>query len=65
VKSPQLQGPVERWIVVAGIVLAAGGIMSTLLISRPIHAQLDIQGNTPELVSRVSWPLTGSKNVLE
>ena len=55
---------VERWIIVAGVVLAAGGILSTLLISRPIHAQLDIQGNTPELVSRLmatDW----IRNVLE
>jgi hypothetical protein len=44
---------VQRWIVVTGIVLAVGGIVSTALISRPIHAQLDIQGNTPELVSRL------------
>ena len=44
---------VKRWIVVAGIFLAAGGIISTLLISRPNHAQLGIQGNTPELVSRL------------
>jgi len=55
---------VERWIVVAGLVLAVGGILSTALISRPIHAQLDIQGNTPELVSRLmatDW----IRNVLE
>ena len=55
---------VERWIVVAGIALAAGGLVSTALISRPIHAQLDIQGNTPELVSRLmatDW----IRNVLE
>jgi len=55
---------VERWIVVVGIVLTAGGLLSTLLISRPIHAQLDIQGNTPELVSRLmatDW----IRNVLE
>jgi len=55
---------VQRWIIVAGILLAAGGIMSTLLISRPIHAQLDIQGNTPELVGRLmatDW----IRNVLE
>ena len=43
---------VERWAVVLGAALAAGSILSTGLISRPIHAQLDIQGNTPELVSR-------------
>ena len=55
---------VERWVIVAGIALAAGGILSTALISRPIHAQLDIQGNTPELVSRLmatDW----IRNVLE
>ena len=44
---------VQRWVVVAGIVMVSGGVASTLLISRPIHAQLDIQGNTPELVSRL------------
>ena len=55
---------VQRWIVLTGIVLAVGGILSTALISRPIHAQLDIQGNTPELVSRLmatDW----IRNVLE
>lgn len=55
---------VERWTILAGIVLATGGIVSTLLISRPIHAQLDIQGNKPELVSRLlatDW----IRNVLE
>ena len=36
-----------------GIALSTGAILSTALISRPIHAQLDIQGNTPELVSRL------------
>ena len=44
---------VERWVLIVGCALTAGGILSTLLISRPIHAQLDIQGNTPELVSRL------------
>jgi len=55
---------VERWIILVGIALVAGGILSTALISRPIHAQLDIQGNTPELVSRLmatDW----IRNVLE
>jgi hypothetical protein len=36
-----------------GISLALGALLSTVLISRPIHAQLDIQGNTPELLSRL------------
>jgi hypothetical protein len=55
---------VARWILVVGIALATGAALSTALISRPIHAQLDIQGNTPELVSRLiatDW----IRNVLE
>ena len=44
---------VPRWTLLVGIALATGAILSTALISRPIHAQLDIQGNTPELVSRL------------
>ena len=55
---------VQRWIVVAGIALTVGGILSTALISLPIHAQLDIQCNTPEIVSRLmatDW----IRNVLE
>ena len=55
---------VPRWILLVGIALATGAILSTALISRPIHAQLDIQGNTPELVSLLiatDW----IRNVLE
>ena len=55
---------VPRWTLLVGIALATGAILSTALISRPIHAQLDIQGNTPELVSRLiatDW----IRNVLE
>jgi hypothetical protein len=55
---------VGRWILVVGIALATGAALSTALISRPIHAQLDIQGNTQELVSRLlatDW----IRNVLE
>ena len=47
-----------------GIGLATGALLSTALISRPIHVQLGIQGNTPELVSRLiatDW----IRNVLE
>lgn len=44
---------VDRWVILLGIVLVVGGLLSTALISRPIHAQLDIQGNTPELLSRL------------
>jgi hypothetical protein len=55
---------VPRSALLVAITLAAGAILSTALISRPIHAQLDIQGNTPELVSRLlatDW----IRNVLE
>ena len=55
---------IPRWTLLVGIALATGAILSTALISRPIHAQLDIQGNTPELVSRLittDW----IRNVLE
>ena len=55
---------VARWILLVGIALATGAILSTALISRPIHVQLGIQGNTPELVSRLiatDW----IRNVLE
>lgn len=44
---------IERWVILLGIGLALGALLSTVLISRPIHAQLDIQGNTPELLSRL------------
>jgi hypothetical protein len=55
---------VPRWILLVGIALASGALLSTGLISRPIHVQLGIQGNTPELVSRLiatDW----IRNVLE
>jgi hypothetical protein len=55
---------VPRWTMLVNIALAIGAILSTALISRPIHAQLDIQGNTTELVSRLiatDW----IRNVLE
>ena len=44
---------IERWVVLLGIGLALVALPSTGLIQRPIHAQLDIQGNTPELLSRL------------
>jgi hypothetical protein len=55
---------VPRRTVLVGIALAIGALLSTALISRPIHAELDLQGNTPELVSRLlatDW----IRNVLE
>jgi hypothetical protein len=44
---------IARWVILLGIGLTLGALMSTVFISRPIHAQLDIQGNTPELLSRL------------
>ena len=55
---------VPGWVLWIGISLALGALLSTVLIQRPIHAQLDIDGNTPELVSRLiatDW----IRNVLE
>lgn len=44
---------INRWVVLLGIGLALGALLSTVLISRPIHRQLDAQSNTPELLSRL------------
>jgi hypothetical protein len=42
---------IDRWIVLLGVALAFGALLSTVLISRPRHRELDIQSNTPELLS--------------
>jgi hypothetical protein len=55
---------IERWTILTGIGLAVGALLSTILLSRPVHAQLDIQSNTPELLARLmatDWV----RNVLE
>ena len=55
---------IDRWVVLVGLGLALCALLSTVLISRPIHRQLDIQSNTPELLSRLmatDW----IRNVLE
>ena len=44
---------IDRWVVLLGIGLASGGLVCTMLLQRPIHDQLDIQGNVPELLSRL------------
>jgi hypothetical protein len=44
---------IARWVVPLGIALAFGALLSTILLSRPVHAQLDIEGNTPELLARL------------
>lgn len=43
----------KRWIILVGIGLAVGALLSTILLSRPIHRQMDIQSNTPELLARL------------
>jgi hypothetical protein len=45
--------PVRRWQLGMAIALAFGGLVSTLLIQRPIHVLLETMGNTPELLSRL------------
>jgi len=45
--------PVRRPLVGLAIGLSLGGLISTVLIQRPIHVQLETIGNTPELLSRL------------
>jgi len=45
--------PIRRSMLVLGIGLALGALISTALIQRPIHVQLETIGNTPELLSRL------------
>ena len=44
---------IGRWVLLLGIGLALGAMLSTVLIQRPIHRQLDIESNTPVLLSRL------------
>jgi hypothetical protein len=44
---------VDRWVILLGVSLAAGGLVCTMLLQRPLNDQLDIQGNVPELLSRL------------
>ena len=44
---------IGRSVLLLGIGLALGALVSTAVIQRPIHRQLDIQSNTPELLSRL------------
>jgi len=45
--------PVQRSLLGLAIALALGGLISTVLIQRPIHVQLETMGNSPELLSRL------------
>ena len=44
---------IRRSLLVLAIGLTLGGLISTVLIQRPIHVQLETIGNTPELLSRL------------
>ena len=44
---------IGRSVLLLGIGLALGALVSTAVIQRPIHRQLDIQSNTPDLLSRL------------
>ena len=44
---------IGRSVLLLGVGLALGALLSTALIQRPIHRQLDIQGNTHALLSRL------------
>ena len=44
---------IAPWVIPVGLALAFGALLSTMFLSRPVHAQLDIQGNTPELLARL------------
>lgn len=44
---------IKRWMLVLAIALALCAFLSTAFIQRPIHAQLETMGNTPELLSRL------------
>ena len=42
---------IQPWMIVLGILLTLGGLLSTVFVQRPIHVQLETIGNTPELLS--------------
>ena len=44
---------INRWVILVGVGLAVGAFLATAFLSQPVHAQLDIQGNTPELLARL------------
>jgi hypothetical protein len=46
-------GAVDRRVILTGLSLALGSLLATALLSRPVHAQLDIQSNTTELLAEL------------
>jgi hypothetical protein len=61
---------VSRWVILVGVSLAVGALLATAFLSQPIHAQLDIQSNTRELLAalmKTDWiriPLEVARAVL-
>ncbi|HVT43528.1 MAG TPA: hypothetical protein VMT00_03980 [Thermoanaerobaculia bacterium] len=45
--------PLKRGALVLAIALALVAVISTIVIQRPIHVQLESLGNTPELLARL------------
>lgn len=46
---------IKRWMLVLCIALALSSLLSTIFIQYPIHQQLELVGNTPELLSRLRF----------
>lgn len=44
---------IAPWMLVLGIGLALGGLLTTAFVQRPIHGQLETIGNTAELLARL------------
>ena len=42
---------INRWVILVGVGLAVSAFFATAFLSQPVHAQLDIQSNTPELLA--------------
>ena len=44
---------INRRVILVGVGLAVCALLATAFLSQPVHAQLDIQSNTPELLARL------------
>lgn len=44
---------VPSWVLPLGLTLVAGALVSTMVVQRPVHVQLETVGNTPELLARL------------
>lgn len=45
---------INRWVILVGVALAVSAFLATAFLSQPVHAQLDIQSNTPELLASLA-----------